>query len=416
MKFRYRAWTILLSMLVIASACGRQSGPTGTAPAEIRIGAVLPLTGDESKPGNYQKLGYELAVSEVNADGGLLVKAFDKKIPVKLEVLDDETNQTKTVSLLERLASDKSVVALLGGYSTTLVKAQAVVPDRYQKPYVNGGGAASDIYAQGYKYVFGTLSPITMLGEVTMKFLADQADKGALKKGSTVAIAWENTSHGKDYDKGIKGWVEKNPGYFKVVFSESFELYGSDYGPLLTKVNNAKADIFLADTHLEDYITMHRQYTQLGMKHKMISYGARGPEKDAKAALGGATDYVFAGVWWHRDLPYPQSKEFITAYESFTEKQGQKISPEWYSATAYEAARALFRAMESAGKLEGLAIRDSLAKLRLEKSVLPTEVLDFPDNGQMTVGFLIVQNKPGGKTEIVYPAETSTGKPVAPIP
>ena len=49
--------------------------------------------------------------------------------------------------------------------------------------------------------------------------------------------------------------------------------------PQLQKVKSARADIFLSDAHLQDYITMHRQYLQSGMHHQMISYGARGPEE-----------------------------------------------------------------------------------------------------------------------------------------
>ena len=119
-------------------------------------------------------------------------------------------------------------------------------------------------------------------------------------------MAVENTDHGVDYAQGIEDWIKQHPGYFTIVFNEKFDLGSPDFSGLLQKIKSAKADIFLADAHLADYITMQRQYLQNGLHHQMISYGARGPEADAKKALGAGTDYIFAGIWWSKKLQYPQ--------------------------------------------------------------------------------------------------------------
>ena len=128
-------------------------------------------------------------------------------------------------------------------------------------------------------------------------------DAGKLKKDLSVSLALENTDHGVDYVNGINDWIGKHPGYFTVVLTEKFDLGGTDFSALLQKVKTARADIFLSDAHLQDYITMQRQYSQSGMKHQMISYGARGPEADARKALGNSVDYIFAGVWWVTVIP-----------------------------------------------------------------------------------------------------------------
>ena len=143
-------------------------------------------------------------------------------------------------------------------------------------------------------------------------------DSGKLKKGLKIAMAVENTDHGVDYANGIQDWVKKHPGYFTVVFNEKFDLGSPDFSGLLQKVKNSHADIFLSDAHLQDYITMQRQYLQSGMYHQMVSYGARGPEADARKALGDGVDYIFAGIWWSKDLPYPQVKKFAEDYKQFT--------------------------------------------------------------------------------------------------
>jgi branched-chain amino acid transport system substrate-binding protein len=377
---------------------------------EIKVGVVLPTTGREGKPGTYQKEGIELAIKQINDAGG--VQVGNRKLPIKEIFYDDGSDSAKSVQLVERAITSDGVTALLGGYSTALGEAESVMPDRYQTPWITPGAAASAIFAHGYQYAFGTLTPINQLGVTTAAFLGALVDQGKLKKGLKVAMALENTDHGVDYGHGIEDWIKQHPGYFNVVFSEKFELGGTDFSGLLQKVKQAKADIFLSDAHLQDYITMQRQYIQSGMKHQMISYGARGPEADARKALGDGIDYIFAGIWWSDKLAYPQVKKFADAYQAFA---GHKVDS-WYAATAYEAVRALAAAITAAGSLNKTAIRDQLCKLEMKDSLVPGQVLKFGPNGQVGYPFVIVQNKPEGKVDIVYPKDASTGETIAPVP
>jgi len=378
----------------------------------INIGVVLPVTGREAKPGQYQKESIELAVKQINANGGIMVKDKGKKLPVKITFYDDGSDQAKSASLVERAMSSDNVVAVIGGYSTALGEAESVMPDRYQTPWITPGAAASTIFNHGYQYAFGALSPTNVLGSTTAEFLGSLVDQGKLKKGLKIALALENTDHGVDYGNGIKQWVDAHPGYFTVLFSENFELGGTDFSGLLQKVKNTHADIFLADAHLQDYITMHRQYIQSGMHHQMISYGARGPEADARKALGDGVDYIFAGIWWSKNLPYPQVKKFNSDYKEATGHDPDS----YYPATAYDATRILAQAIGTAGTLSKTAIRDALRTTELKESLLPGQVLKFGPNGQTNTPFVIVQNKPGAKTDIVYPKDAATGEAIAPIP
>jgi branched-chain amino acid transport system substrate-binding protein len=388
------------------------SVPIAAAQDEIKVGVVLPTTGREGKPGQFQKEGIDLAIKQINDQGGIMVKSLKKKLPVKEVFYDDGSDQAKSASLVERAMSSDGVTAVLGGYSTVLGEAESVMPDRYKTPWITPGAAASTIFAKGYQYTFGTLSSVDSLGVTTGEYLGSVVDSGKLKKGLKIAMAVENTDHGADYVKGIQQWISKHPGYFTVVFNERFDLGAPDFTGLLQKVKNSHADIFLSDAHLQDYITMQRQYLQSGMYHEMISYGARGPEGDARKALGDGINYIFAGVWWSKDLPYPQAKKFISDYKQFTGHDPDS----WYSATAYDAMRILAQAIEKAGSLNKDAIRNQLKTAQLNDSLLPGQKLKFSPNGQANLPFVIVQNKPGGKADIIYPKDAATGETVAPTP
>lgn len=383
-----------------------------TCPDTIRVGMVFSLTGREARPGNYQVEGIRLAMNQINAAGGVSVKACGKRLPLEPVVYDDQSDQARSAQLAERSMTSDRVPAMISGYSTVLAEAQSVMPDRYQVPWITGGAAASAIFSQGRQWIFGTLSPVDALGYTTMQFLASLVEQGKLSKGLKIAVVVENTDHGKDYVAGILQWIKEHPGTFGVVFNESFQLGGTDFSGLLQRAKGARADIFLSDAHLQDYVTMHRQYTQMGLYHRIVSYGARGPEAPARQALGSAVDYVFAGVWWSEDLPYPQVKAFTDAY-----KKAYGRSPDsWYAATAYDSVRILAKAIEAAGTLDRKAIRDALREVGLTDSILPGQTLKFPVNGQVQAPFVIVQNKPGGRVDIVYPGDAKTGEAVADIP
>ena len=373
--------------LVLAAGClAWFAGPTqSVAQADtITIGVVMPITGREGKPGQYQKEGIELAMKQINDKGGIAVKG--KKYHLKEVFYDDGSDSAKSANLAERAMSSDNATAVIGGYSTALGEAESVMPDRYKTPWITPGAAATSIFSHGYQYAFGTLSPVLLLGFTTAEFLGSLVDQGKLKKGLKIALA--------------------------VVFDEKFELGGTDFSGLLQKVKAARAEIFLSDAHLQDYITMQRQYLQSGMHHQMLSYGARGPEADARKALGDGINYIFAGIWWSDKLPYPQVKQFISDYKQFTGRPPDS----WYAATAYEAMRILEQAIQQAGSIDKTKFRDAVRKAELKQALLPGQVLKFGPNGQAGYQFVIVQNQPGNKIEIVYPKDAATGQVIAPTP
>jgi branched-chain amino acid transport system substrate-binding protein len=408
--------SLLVRFVALAAALAAASPPAASAAekTKIRIGATLPLTGAEARVGGFFKEGYELAFEQANKAGGIQVGK--KKLPVELVLQDDTSNQATAVSLADRLVNSDRVDFLLGTYSTNLVEAQSTVAEQNRIPYVQGGGAATKIHKRGFKYLFGLLAPVELLGHTLMQWIDEQQKAGKLPRPSKIALLWENTSHGKDFRKGISDFVQKSGGAYQIAVDESFQLDGKDFGALLGKVKAAGVDLFLVDAHLPDYITMHRQYVQAGLCHKLVSYGARGSEKAAVDALGAENvQYVVSGVWWSPLLAGKPgaARDFV---EAFKARYGGK-APEWFQALGYESARTLFHAIELAGKVDREAVRAKLAGLKMP-SLLPGGTLDLePRFGfQAQNAFVVQQNLPDGTSPIIYPKDVATGQGVAPNP
>lgn len=269
--FRRLPWMLAIVVLFTACAPGEEAAERETTteiPDEIVIGATLPLTGEESRTGEFFKEGYELAFEEVADRGGLQVG--DKKVGVSLKLLDDTTDQATAVNLAERLITNDGVDFLLGTYSTSLVEAQSTVAEQNEIPYVNGGGAATSIYSRDYKWIFGALAPVELLARTQMDWIAEQQQAGDLPEPATIAVLWENSSHGEDYLAGIEEFAGESNGAFEVALNESFELDSKDFGALLSEVKSADVDLYMADAHLPDFITMHRQYVVLELRQKWL--------------------------------------------------------------------------------------------------------------------------------------------------
>ena len=410
------ALTAVSTLVVVGCAPSQSqsdagSEDSGKVPDKIVIGSTLPLTGAESKTGGRYKQGYELAVEEINAAGGVDVNG--KKVKVELKLLDDTSDQAKAVNLAQRLITSDKVNAFLGTYSTSLVEAQSTVAEQNKTPYVNGGGAATSIYAKGYKWVFGTLATVENLATTEMGWIDDQQKAGKLPKNAKIAVIWENTSHGKDFRKGIAEHAKKT-GNYQIAVDESFALDGKDFSAVLNKVKAADVDLFMVDAHLPDFITMHRQYLSSGMCNKIVTYGARGTEADAEKALGQkGVNYILSAVWWNEQLgDEGLNKAFVS---SFTKKFG--AAPEWYQAVSYEAARSLFTAISNAKSVDKTKVRDALSSLQMN-SILPGGKLSFPaaKGGQADYPFVVQQNLPDGTAPIIYPVNVANGKGLAPNP
>src|SRR5690606_28201287 len=106
---------VLASLIAVAA-----SAPAAAADDVIKIGAVLPMTGNAAVFGEKFQQAYTMAVDEINAAGGV----NGKKLQLVIEDSQEKPQIGKTAT--EKLVSDKAILVLTGGRSSgvTLVEAQ----------------------------------------------------------------------------------------------------------------------------------------------------------------------------------------------------------------------------------------------------------------------------------------------------
>jgi branched-chain amino acid transport system substrate-binding protein len=382
-------------------------------PKEIKLGAVVPLTGTESKSGGRLRDGYQLGVELANQQGG--VDVGGTHLPVKLVLVDDKSEAAADERAVEELAV-QGVDVMLGTFGSSLVEKGSAVAEKMRVPYVAATGASKALYQRGFKYLFGLQSPVEQLGNALMRWVDEEQQRGHLPAPARIALVWEKTSHGKEYAGAIKDFVGKTPrrrAAWKVVLDESFEMNTKDFRPALERLKAVNADVVFVDAHLPDYITMHGQYAKMGLCHKMISYGARGPEREARDQLKSAADYVSSAVWWSDEMAHnARTEEFV---KKFNERYNR--SADWYEALGYEGVRVAMEAIHRAGTRDRSAVRNAIAQLKME-SLLPGGFLAFPDQygGQAQYLFVVQQNLPDGSAPVIYPRIAAVKEGVAPNP
>src|SRR6266850_3012830 len=159
----------------------------------VKVGAVVPLTGRYAALGGQVKTGYEIAVQQINAAGGVTVGG--KKLQIEMTMLDDESDPTKTVARLETLAT-QGVVAYLGGAGSDLHAAAASIGDKNKIPYFGIGFALHSIHKQGLRYLFSPFPKSPDLTTETFVFL--DAMIPAAQRPRKVALFLERTDWGKE--------------------------------------------------------------------------------------------------------------------------------------------------------------------------------------------------------------------------
>ena len=131
------------------------------APPTIKLGAAIALTGAMAAGGKDVKAGYDIAVSHINEAGGIYVKEYDKKLPIELLVLDDESDSVKTTTRLDKLSSVDNVAAYLGGFSSDLNVVGMSSAEKNKVPWIGVTVAAEAPFKKGYKYIFVPFSQVS---------------------------------------------------------------------------------------------------------------------------------------------------------------------------------------------------------------------------------------------------------------
>jgi len=363
----------------------------------IKVGIILPATGEKAKFGEIEKKSFEMALEEINAAGGVNGK--------KLEFLyEDDTGRPDVArSAAEKLITKDKVVMLGGGYGSSETFAIAGVAQQSRIPFLVNTGSDNKITEMNWNYVFRLNQPVSDYPKALESFMTD------VVKPQSVAILYENTNFGSSGSKDFQQSCEKLK--LKVSMNEGYQSGGVDFKPLLVKVKQANPDVVYMISYLMDASLLMKQSMELKLSPKIFVGGGAGftlPEFADNA--GKAANMVYSATLWYQTLPYPGAKEY---YDKFVARN--KMPTEYHGAEAYSAAYVIADVLKRTKSLDPDDVRESLTKTDVMTVFGPVKFIAYDKmNNQNKLPTYLVQWI-DGKLELVWPKETATKPYVYPV-
>src|SRR5215210_4390838 len=160
---------LALCLLLSAEGCGRQDARVveQPPPERVRVGAFMSLSGHTAQYGISALNGIRMAVEEANAAGGV------RGMRVDLLVRDTRSDGVETALVVEKLAREERVHALLGEVVSSRSLAAARVAQRERVPMLTPSATSPEVTQQG-EYVFRTCYTDTFQGAAIAHFATGQ--------------------------------------------------------------------------------------------------------------------------------------------------------------------------------------------------------------------------------------------------
>ena len=390
MKFFTR---ILSVVAAAASAAIFLAAPAAAqAPAPLRIGSTLALTGPLSATAMTHKLVGEIYVEQLNARGGLLGRK------VEWLVKDDQSKPELARTMYEQLVTSDKVDLLMGPYATGAILSAMGVAQRYNKVLVHHTFGIPSLAK--YEMAFPAWSlgsdPGTTVPNTVFDALASSS-----KPPKTVAFVTSKFPSIHFMTLGARE-VAKKLGLQEVLFLE-WDFGNRDFGPIAARVKDAKPDlVWMGDIGLEGNMLLDAmKKIDYAPPLHFHTYPAPGPMTKSPDAKNALSLTIF-----EEHAPFtdnPVAAEFVKVFNERATKAGlPDTSVEVQAAASYSAWQILEAGVRGANSFDDKAIAAWLRKNRVD-TIQGRVRFDGPGNyGDDLMKVKQVQN---GKWKVIWPTQ-----------
>ena len=387
-----------LNSLLIAAALGL-SASAAAAQDVIRFGAPLPLTGPLAPEAIKQQQGYDLWAEQANKAGGISVGG--KKYKVEIVYADYQSNTPRAVQTTEQMITQNNVNFLFGPFGSGAAKAGSSVSEKYKVPTIAATASSSQVYDQGYKYLFGTFTPNdTLTTPLTQMVKAKAPD---VKK---VAILARNDlfplAIAQEMEKSAKG------NGLEVAYFEKYAIGTLDHSATLSQIKSLAPQWIFVTGYINDLLLVKKQMADQQIKATVVSMIAGPAYQEFIDAAGAGGENITSAAWWHPAAQY-SGKDIFGTTANYVKlfKDKYKSEPDYAQASASVAGALFQMAIEKAGSLDKDKVRDELAKMDVMTFFGPVK---FGPTGQINSLEPPVFQLQGGKPVVLSPALIKQGE------
>lgn len=366
----------------------------------VKIGAAVSLTGNFSREGNLLKNGYAYWEKLVNEAGGINVAG--KKVKVQVIYYDDESKPQSSARLTEKLITEDNVSFILGPYSSGIATATAAISEKYKVITMTPMATADSLYQRGYKFIFCPAP----LASTTLDPMLDMIKKLPTPP-ATVAIAGPDDL----FPNVFAGAAQKKAEAlgFKIVYNSKYPKGSVDLSSVATALKDANPEALILTGYVQDSIQLVKALQSLKVNPKIIGFAFAVGIPDVLSALGPASEDLVGVQIWDPAVKYkgPLVAD-ASAYVAGYEKEFGGSKPNYITASGTAGALALQLAIEKAGSLDPVKVRDAMLQLDVETFFGHVQ---FDQTGVDKKASAVISQVQGGAAVPVYPAEIAA-KPV----
>ncbi|MFO7714686.1 ABC transporter substrate-binding protein [Desulfosarcina sp.] len=351
----------------------------------VKIGVVLPFSGPVGSDGTRTFTGVDLAVSQINEKGGVLING--EKRPIELYKEDSTCNPRLSVAAVEKLMTQDKVSAVIGDFCSPSTLASSEVAKRSEVLLVTPISVAPPITKQDNPWMFRNCDNSDMMALAFVKHAVHDLN---IKRWAFLA---RNDDYGRGGVESMSKLLEAEGA--QVVAVEYHPQGATDYYTLLTKIRANKPDGIALIANTAEHAVATNQMAEIGLTKtvRLLDPTSAYFNPDFLRLTGANAEGMAGPTRYVHVIDNPTNKAFVEAYQKVNDQY-----PDKFAQSGYETVYLLADALQRANSTEPKAVRDALTKSRLN-SVQGREIY-FNEQNQIVLDEFIIQVK-GDSYEIL---------------
>ncbi|MEM0050468.1 MAG: ABC transporter substrate-binding protein [Candidatus Bathyarchaeia archaeon] len=313
---------IVIAIVVIVAALGAvyyfimspAPSPTAPAPEVIKIGWVAPLTGagaPHAKPVPWVAQKMEEAI---NAKGGIYLKDYGKRIPVKIILKDCQSDASISASVAADLITKEGVHLLIATFTPAFVLPAVTQAEKYEVPCLSSMCPIISWSEGGpYKWTFDVHFVESYMIESQVRLINSIIGK----TNGVIGTLYRNDVDGIKFYNIFRERIDANKVPYKKIVHTGFHDIGTkDFGSLIQIFKAEKVEIVIGNSATTELNAFWVQCQELGFRPKYFITSRGFNTYTQIKTLGGDLPLGIMCEWhWSRELPFKSSITGQTASE-----------------------------------------------------------------------------------------------------
>jgi branched-chain amino acid transport system substrate-binding protein len=378
----------------------------------VKIGLIVPLSGPWARQGQVKRIGAEMAIEHINAQGGIESLGG---APLELVVFDTGDSVERAKNAAQRMvAQHPDLVGATGSYLSSFTLAVSEVTERAELPLLTL--SYSDlITSRGFRYIFQTSPTGVKQAEDALPILMDLAERAGAPPPTRLGIVMDSTAASVAFVKPIKEGNTLQEHDLELVVDEVFTPPLANATPLIQRVRATRPDLFLLlPTAVSDAKLLLEKMTEFGLgrgRLPTVSNGSAMGDPDLRANMSVE---LLEGVMSIVANWNVKGQEDLSA--EFKARSGEP----WLTQNpicAYGHVWILKTALEHAGVADRNAVADAIRSMDVTDGparFFPGARIRFDENGRRIDAELLVVQWQNGEPKTVYPPEAALAAPIWP--